>query len=243
MIKREIIKACIVMPALLFYNLAVAQTPGLGTWNIINGRYSFNDKWNVFAEAQLRTQKFYNHFFYHEAKGGVGYNITDKAAALIGMGQYVTYEPTGNFKSPVSNSEFRMWVQFTLTNNIDRLKIEHRYRAEQRFTSSGYRNRFRYRLSAIVPINKPKIEARTFYASANNEIFLTNRNPYYERNRLFIGGGYAFTKEFTLQGGWLKQFDFRPHSTSFTKDYLQVSLLFDFKEHNPKRERHPSSMD
>jgi hypothetical protein len=236
-------KAGMLMLALLFSNIGKTQTPGLGSWNILNGRISLNKQWNAFGEAQLRTQKFYNHFSYHEVKGGIGYNITDKAAALIGMGQYVTYDPTGNFKSPVSNSEFRMWEQLSLTNNLDRLKLEHRYRIEQRFTSSGYRNRFRYRLNAIIPINKKKVESKTLYVAAFEEIFLTNTKPYFERNRLFGGVGYSFSDLFTLQAGWIRQFDFRANATSFTKDYMQVSLLFDFKLDRSGKEKHPSSMD
>ena len=240
---KDLYKAGMFMLALLFCSIGKTQTPGLGTWNVLNAELSISDKWKLFTELQLRSQKFYGHFSYHEIKGGVSYDVTDKASALIGVGQYVTYDPTGNFKSPVSNSEFRMWEQFTLTNNLDRLKLEHRYRAEQRFTSSGYRNRFRYRLNAIVPINKPKVEAKTFYVTAFDEIFLTDKQPYFERNRFFTGSGYTFNDLFTIQGGWLRQFDFRSNLTSTTKDYLQVSTLFDFETHKSKREKHPSSMD
>lgn len=45
---------------------------------------------------------------------------------------------------PYVNDEFRIWQQLVLTNNIGRIKLEHHYRIEQRFTSNaGYRNRFR----------------------------------------------------------------------------------------------------
>jgi hypothetical protein len=242
-VTNNIFKAGILMLALLFCNAGKSQTPGLGTWNVLNAELSLSDKWKLFTEMQLRSQKFYDHLNYHEIKGGISFDVTDKASALIGLGQYVTYDPTGNFKSPVSNSEFRMWEQFTLTNNLDRLKLEHRYRAEQRFTSGGYRNRFRYRINAIVPINKTKVEAKTFYLTAFDEMFVTNRKPYFERNRLFAGSGYSFSDLFTLQAGWIRQFDFRSNLSSITKDYLQVSLLFDFETHKSKREKHPSSMD
>ena len=240
---KKYFKASIFVLAFLLSTKGIAQTPGLGTWSILNGRLSIDSNWNIFVEGQLRSQMFYNHFSYHEMKGGVGYNITDKAAALIGIGQYVTYEPTGNFKSPVASSEFRIWEQFTLTNNLNRLKLEHRYRIEQRFTADNYRNRFRYRLNAILPLNSKKIEAKTFYLTAFEEIFLTNTKPYFERNRLFTGAGYSFNNLFTLQAGWIRQFDFRNSLSSTSKNMLQVSFLFDFKPHKSGRERHPSSID
>jgi len=37
-----------------------------------------------------------------------------------------------------------IWQQFILKNNINRLKLEHLYRLEQRFTAASYRNRFKY---------------------------------------------------------------------------------------------------
>jgi hypothetical protein len=75
------------------------------------------------------------------------------------------------------------------------------------------------------------------------EIFLTNRQPYLERTRLFAGAGYSINNFFTIQAGWIRQFDFRSNSLSTSKNMLQVSLLFDIKPHKSGRERHPSSMD
>jgi hypothetical protein len=220
-----------------------AQTDGLGTWNVLNVKKTFNPKWSAFFEAQTRSQKLYNNFSYHELKGGVGYNFNNKLAVLVAVGQYVTYDPTGNFKSPVSSSEFRFWQQFTLTNNVDPLKIEHRYRTEQRWTSSGYRNRFRYRLNGLLPINKKTIETHTLYASVYDEVFFTNEKPYFERNRVYAGMGYNFSKLFALQVGWIRQYDLKVTGNSIGKNYLQTNLLFSIGENKSKREKHPSTDD
>jgi hypothetical protein len=218
------------------------QTDGLGTWNVFNIRKQINEKWSAFFEAQIRSQKLYNDFSYHEYKGGIGYNIAKQFNVVIAAGQYVTYTPTGNLDT-VTSSEFRFWQQFTLTNNLGRVKIEHRYRSEQRWVNSVYRNRFRYRLNTVIPFNKKKVEKHTLYASVSDEIFLTDKKPYFERNRLFGGLGYVFTELFTLQGGFLRQYDYRMTGTSFGKNYLQLSLLFSINEHKSKRERHPSTTD
>jgi len=77
-----------------------------------------------------------------------------------------------------------------MTQYEKRLKFEYRYRAQQQWTSNGFRNRFRYRLNTILPLKKKKVEPKTFYLNASNEIFYTDRAPYFERNRLFLGGGY-----------------------------------------------------
>ena len=43
-----------------------AQTPGLGTWNVLTGRFNYNSKWSAFIELQLRSQQTFDHFNYHQ---------------------------------------------------------------------------------------------------------------------------------------------------------------------------------
>ena len=47
------------------------QYAGMGSWNILNVKYSLDEKWNLFGEAQVRSLKFYDDFHYYEYKGGV----------------------------------------------------------------------------------------------------------------------------------------------------------------------------
>jgi hypothetical protein len=233
-------------PLVIFLSCGItgfSQTDGTGTWNVLNIKKTFNPKWNAFFEAQARSQQLFNNFSYHEMKAGIGYNIGTKLSIVVAAGQYVTYDPTGNFKSPVSSHEFRFWQQFTLTNNIEPFKLEHRYRTEQRWTSSGYRNRFRYRLNGLLPINKKKIENHTLYASVYDEVFFTNEKPYFERNRVYGGIGYNFNSLFSLQVGWIRQYDLKVVGNSTGKNYLQTNLFFSIGEHKTKREKHPGSED
>ncbi len=223
---------------------ANAQTPGLGTWNVVSTKLTFNKKWFVLAEAQLRSQQVMDNFNYYEYKAGVGYNFPTSISVLFAAGHYATFQPDGNFKKPFANDEYRIWQQLTLTNNIGRVKIEHRYRLEQRFTSyAGYRNRFRYRINALIPLNNREIKSKTWYTSAFNEFFVTNESPYFEQNRIFLGLGYQFNDKFTILAGFVNRFD---HSLTFVpswKYYFQTNLIFSFDEFKSGRERHPSSLD
>jgi len=56
---------------------------------------------------------------------------------FLAAGHYTIYQPDGNFKNPHTTDEFRISEQFILNNNINRLKLEHRYSLEQRFTAAG----------------------------------------------------------------------------------------------------------
>jgi hypothetical protein len=229
----------------LLYTTSYSQdsSEGLGSWNIANARMQLSKRWSVWGELQLRSLQFYNQFHYHETKGGVQYNIGEANSALVGFGRYITYSPGGNFEQPLLNDELRTWMQFSMGNRFGRLRVEHRYRIEQRWTSAGYRNRFRYRLSLTLPINKTKMEAGTLYAAGWNEIFLTNLEPHFERNRFFIGLGYDVSDPFTIQAGFLNQYDYRLAVAPLTKNFFQLSLLFDIKTNKSGRERLPSTFD
>ncbi|MBX9784615.1 MAG: DUF2490 domain-containing protein [Chitinophagaceae bacterium] len=214
----------------------------MGTWNVLNIKSNINDKWSLFGEVQLRSLKFYDNFHYYEYKGGATFNINKNFSLQGGLGNYDTYREGGNFKTPMVNDEFRTWLQFSMKQNLDRIKFEHRYRAEQRWTINGYRNRFRYRLQSIVPINSKKLEKGTFYAAAWNEIFFTNNAPYFERNRVFIGCGYELSEHLAIQAGFLYQFDYRLNDET-GRNFFQLSFLYEFAIKKKKQEHVPGGID
>lgn len=233
---------CYISAFLLFNTKGSCQNNYLGTWNVANFQYSFTNKTSIWAEGQLRSQKFVNNFFYHEIKTGINYKPNKSIGILVGIGQYNTYTIGGNFKTPVTAHEFRLWEQFTLVNNIGNLKLEHRYRIEQRWRNEEYRNRFRYRINPILPINKNKLQNKTLFATLYDEIFLSDKPGYFERNRFFAGFGYQFSNSITLQSGFIRQFDYSP-SQSSTKDFLQTTLFIRLQHNNETTDLHPSSID
>ncbi len=199
----------------------------IGSWNIVNVKMNINNQWSLFIEPQLRSLSFYNQFHYYEIKGGGTYNINSNFAVAVGTGSYNTYSEGGNFKMPYKQKEIRTWLQFVMKQNLEVIKFEHRYRAEQRFTNNGYRNRFRYRLNAVVPVNNKKIIPKTFYVTVWNELFFTDKAPYFERNRFFIGGGYEVNKTLSLQTGYLHQFDYQINDET-GRNFFQISALLNF---------------
>ncbi len=214
-----------------FFNFSLqAQKNDLGSWNILNLKYNVNDKWNVFAETQLRSLKFYNHYHYYEYKGGFNFKADKNLILTLGAGSYQTYKEGGNFVLPKNNDEFRIWPQVLLNQNIGKFKIEQRYRAEFRFTSNGYRNRFRYRLGAAYPFGKNKKDFKPFQISASNELFFTDKEPYFERNRILLGFNYKPTKSLTFQIGYLHQFDYKINDET-GRDFLQIGVFIEFFKH------------
>jgi len=204
-----------------------AQLPDLGSWNIINIKYNHDTVWSAFGEAQLRSLRFYDHFHYYEYKGGINYRYNKHLQFTLAAGSYQTYREGGNFVTPKNNDEFRLWPQVLLNQTIARIRIEQRYRAELRFTSAGYRNRFRYRLGASYTILKRDNTPTKFQITANNEIFLTNREPYFERNRSQVALAYKAGQHTTVQICYLHQFDYRINDET-GRDFLVIGWYFDF---------------
>jgi long-subunit fatty acid transport protein len=174
----------------------------------------------------LRSLKFYNHFHYYEYKGGVSYKANKNLNIALGAGSYQTYKEGGSFVLPKNNDEFRIWPQIVLSQSIGKFTIEQRYRAEMRFTSNGYRNRFRYRLGLSYPFGEEKNGYKPFQINASNELFFTNNEPYFERNRVLISLNYKPTKTTTLQVGYLHQFDYKINDET-GRDFLQIGYFID----------------
>ncbi len=209
------------------------QSFDLGTWNIINLKYNVNDKWSFFGEAQLRSLKFYNDFHYYEYKAGGNFKLHENLKLALGLGSYQTYKEGGNFVLPKNNNEFRIWPQIIIYQSVSRFKIEQRYRSELRFTSNGFRNRFRYRLGLSYPFGKMKNEYKPFQISGSNELFFTDKEPYFERNRVLLAFNYKPSKTTTLQIGYLHQFDYKINDET-GRDFLQLGYFIDiFRKESP----------
>lgn len=210
-----------------------AQGFDLGSWNIVNLKYNIDPKWSLFGEAQIRSLKFYNNFHYYEYKGGVSYKAYKNMSLSLGAGSYQTFKEGGNFVLPKNNDEFRLWPQVLLTQEVGKFKVEQRYRVEMRFTSNGYRNRYRYRLGLSYAFGKATKGYKPFQVNASNELFFTDREPYFERNRVALAFNYKPSKATTIQLGYLHQFDYRINDET-GRDFLVLGFFVElFRKESP----------
>jgi Protein of unknown function (DUF2490) len=206
--------------------ISKGQRNDLGSWNILYLKYSYSDRWSYFAETQLRSLKFYDDFHYYEYKGGLTFKAHKMVKLTLGAGSYQTYKEGGNFVLPKNNNEFRTWPQVALSQSVGSLQIEQRYRSEIRFTSKGYRNRFRYRLGFLYPFGNAIKGYKPYQLSASNEIFFTNNEPYFERNRVVVAFNYRPSKIASVQIGYLHQFDYKINDET-GRDFLQVGFFIE----------------
>lgn len=226
--------------------LTKAQSDRLGSWSVLNTRIGIDKKWEFFNELQLRSQSFYNDFFYYEVKGGISYKLNKNFNVLLGTGKYISYDISedGNFNKPLANNETRLWQQITMNNYLERIKFEHRYRIEQQWFTDSYRNRFRYRLNAMIPLNKKTVEPGALYVSTFNEIFLTNKAEYFLRNRFFLGVGYQLNKNFGLVPGYVYQYDYNHEKDrGHGKHFFQLTLMIVIDDIEDAIRGIPSTLD
>jgi len=219
-------RLCFVWLSIVGLQSALAQTNTSGTWNSLNIKYNYSDTLSFFAEAQLRSLAFYDQFHYYEYKAAVNYKLHKAVRLTLGAGSYQTYKAGGNLVLPKNNDEFRLWPQLSLTQSIGQLKVEQRYRSEFRWTSVGFRNRFRYRLGVSYPFGKETHGYKQFQLNLSYELFFTDTQPYFERNRLQLTGSYFLSKEASVQLGFLRQFDYKINDET-GKDFFVIGYYFE----------------
>jgi hypothetical protein len=227
---------CLILFLLTHFSVLHSQKKDFGSWNILNVKYQINEKWSLSGESQLRSLQFYNHFHYYEYKAFVNHSINKNVKLTLGAGSYQTYKEGGNFVLPKNNNEFRLWPQLTLLQSIGKLKIEQRYRFESRLSTKGYRNRYRYRIGVFYPFGLEKNKYKPFQLSVSNELFFTDSEPYFERNRLLFTFNYKPSKSSTIQVGYLHQFDYKINDET-GKDFFVLGLYYEiFRKYSPETE-------
>ncbi|MBW4890206.1 DUF2490 domain-containing protein [Mucilaginibacter sp. HMF5004] len=236
------LRCCLLL--LLLSSKAIAQSTPWGTWGIgtivLPGDSSH--KWGGYTELQLRANNVFSNFMYDEVKAGISYDIDKNFTALVGTGRYTTYDYRDLDLGPLT-TETRLWEQITTTQFLYRLKLEHRYRVEQRWVNGNYRNRFRYRINVFIPLNKTKIEAKTYFLSLFDEVFLNNVEPNFERNRISAAAGYQFDRSWIVQAGWINQYNYIPNQSN-DKNNLMLMLMYRInRKHGVPREHVPTTTD
>ncbi|WP_024771474.1 DUF2490 domain-containing protein [Aquimarina macrocephali] len=192
-----------------------------GNWLMYFGTNKISEKFSVHTEVQYR-----NHTIAPVnveqllLRTGLNYHFAENAFATAGYA-YISNHIYESERTSPEVEEHRIWQQLITTNNLGRVKFEHRYRVEERFIKSDFKTRFRYRLMLFLPLNKPKIEKGALFVGVYDEIFINGEEEFFDRNRLYGGLGYQLSKNVNLQTGLLYQ---RLRNTG--KAFLQFGVVF-----------------
>jgi hypothetical protein len=183
-----------------------AQSSMFGNWLIYFGDKKINDKWNWHHEVQYRNFNFLGDTEQLLLRTAIGYNLTENNNNInLGYG-FIYSEPYIGIADAKTNfNEHRIYQQFLTKQAFGRLSLQHRYRFEQRFFDDDFRLRVRYFLSLNISLNQKQMTDKTLYLSAYNEIFINPEQNYFDRNRLYGGLGYKFSKNIRTEIGLMNQ--------------------------------------
>jgi len=186
---------------------AIAQDSDLGNWLIYIGSKKIDDKWNIHHEIQYRNYDAVGDLEQLLLRTGLGYNLTENNNnLLIGYGYILSENYVGDSNDKVSVNEHRIFQQFTTKQKVGKLGLSHRYRFEQRFVEEDFKMRFRYFLGFKFPLQHKEDGSSPLYLSAYNEVFLNTESSIFDRNRVYGGLGYQFSKTLRLELGYMNQF-------------------------------------
>ncbi|MFL9830501.1 DUF2490 domain-containing protein [Flavobacterium sp. ST-87] len=183
-----------------------AQKTDTGNWFLYFGNQKINNRWNWHNEVQYRNYNFAGDLEQLLLRTGIGYNLSENNNNLLLGYAYIHSEPyVAGTDDKLETDEHRIFQQFITKQQFGRINIQHRYRIEERFVKDDFKLRLRYFLSLNIPINKKEMEKNAVYASAYNEIFLNTEQNHFDRNRLYGGIGYCFSKNIKVEAGIMSQ--------------------------------------
>tara|TARA_B110000305_G_scaffold74972_1_gene84131 strand:+ start:1625 stop:2272 length:648 start_codon:yes stop_codon:yes gene_type:complete len=194
----------------------------LGNWFMYFGTHKLSEKYSLHYETQLRNYELVSNFNQLLPRVGLNYHIDKNTSLTAGYAFIPTQNVFDQGWGEEMGTENRIWEQFILKNVVNRVKIRHRYRLEQRWVKLGeettYKNRARYMLSVKLPISKN--EDSPLFISLYDEIFLNISDNPFDQNRLFAALGYQFNKQMNFQVGYL-----RHRSGNLNLNRLQLAVF------------------
>lgn len=203
---------------------ASSQESNLGNWLIYIGSKKVNSKFNWHHEVQYRNYNAIGDLEQLLLRTGIGYNLSENNNnLLLGYG-FIHSQNYTTEDEKVNINEHRVFQQFVTKQSFSRVKVQHRYRLEERWVEdSDFKMRFRYFLSLNIGLNNKEIVDNTWYASAYNEIFINNNQTFFDRNRLYFGLGYKLNKYAKFELGYMNQF-----LNNANRDQVNIITLVNF---------------
>ena len=192
-------------------------------WYNYFGTFKLNNKYSIHSEYQLRRDNFITDKQQGLLRLGLNYQLNPKVQFRLGYAWIETY-PYG--ETPINGmgkdfTEHRAFQMVTLTDKISKVDISHRFMLEQRWVGRYSNinlstedefpllNRFRYMIRVQIPLKGDKIENKTPYIAAYDELFIgfgknVNENIF-DQNRIGLVLGYRFNNTLRIEAGYLNQ--------------------------------------
>jgi len=239
---------------------SVTQVRETGIWNGVYLKVRITDFIGYYGEHHYRTRNSEDNLWdfagrtrqvYNRA--GINLYFGDWLEVVVGPTLVFNFTPSpGNSDYETYTLEPRIWHQWLFkTPKIWRLKIYHQFRFEHRWKRDNdvgadfdYTDRYRYKLFAYLPINKPNIQKGTVYISPSAEIFMHTgksivNNPF-EDFRTYNGIGYVLSNKITFFAGHMWTIGQRPSGFEYGSMHILRFNVFIGLDARPIDKRMPS---
>jgi len=198
-----------------------SQENNIGNWLIYFGNKDLNSSLNWHHEIQHRNYNILGELEQLLVRTGLGYNVNENNNILLGYGFIDSRNKAIESNEILKVNEHRIYQQFISKQVIGKIKIQHRYRFEQRFIEDDFKLRYRYFLSLNLPLLKTN---KKYYISAYNEIFIdASQENSFDRNRIYGGLGYQLNSNIKLELGYMNQI-----FNNSSRDQFNVICFFNF---------------
>ncbi|WP_313383497.1 DUF2490 domain-containing protein [Chishuiella sp.] len=205
---------------LFVFSVSNAQTKPVNynMWYQYLMNAKLDDKMTLTALSQYRSFDMLLDARLFVAAAYVDYSI-DKKISVGGGGMFLLLESYDKNNNKKERSEKRIFQQATITDNIGRTLISHRFRIEERFLNNPneFIVRLRYLTSFRIPLNKAT-EKQILYGIIKNEIRISAiKDKPFDSDRITIGTGFNLSKKSALEINLISQLAERK-----TSNYLNV---------------------
>ncbi|QYJ67937.1 DUF2490 domain-containing protein [Flavobacterium litorale] len=215
---------------------ANAQAPDedqLGAWYMYFWNTTFGESnWGLQGDYQYRDWRGLGDREQLLLRTGVTYTPKDSGVKFtLGYANITTGRYGTDIDAPVS--ENRIYQEALFGQTVwKKLLLTHRIRYEQRFVEEqDFRTRYRYNLFVNIPFKGTTLDKGTTYFAFYNEIFINGERQigdgrsvqFFDRNRTYLGLGYALNNNIRFQLGWMEQ-----TTVNWQKGQLQFSMHHTF---------------
>ena len=178
-------------------------------WLFLLNSTKFSEKWGMHLDVQVRSTDNWGAVKNVLFRPGITYFIDKQQNVTAG------YLLASTDLGATTLIEQRIWEQYILTHKINSVFTTHRFRLEQRFLdqpNDNFAQRLRYFIRLIKPLQKTEQAfTKGAFLALQNEVFLNIQNKerinnnLFDQNRLYLAGGYRFSKKMDLEAGYLNQ--------------------------------------
>lgn len=227
-----------------------------GLWLGSYTKYRLSEKTFYYGEYHYRrTNNFIQDMGQVYLRFGLTYLINKNVEITGGIVTPLYWAPQQDVEGQDNVvPQYRFWEQIVFVQPFERLKLYHQFRFEQRWRRDFIENspfklthRFRYKISAYYPLNKPKLVNKTLFLSFYEELFIQAGKSitydYFEDNRVFLGLGYIVNENIQLQAGYMWTFRFAGSPNSFEHRHIpRISLYHNLDFYKRRLEKRKESV-